>query len=956
MRLSATDSPNTPSRTPNRWNQCGNPERASRSNESKYHQKQYYPQQQQLKLKSHSTGKIGIRRGFHDDSRDGDDIMKKIWEFERIVNVSQARTPESTRRTSNYRDTPGNERNRRQDYNQRREGPPPIDGRFDGRVSKSSSSGYSDRHSSTSGFHSIPERALADAISPQESQNGSINFFPVTSTHMRRNNTKLYGPPQRTRNADGPKGNGQALGQAMASDFANFMKSPCKKIHSETADEGTDMSPKPKIWDYLDPEEDVTPADRRNVIRRKKKEKRAMEEAYRDLMMISPPKVHLTNDRRRNENQKSMLAVPQNDQRHNEPCSTQTNGYAATDSTPTPSNISSGSQTNSSLSSSTIQNEIWGQNLQYQRASVGHVTVSSDPPHSDTAGRTARDYYPRTSNPYLQSGEFTKPSNLRTPRARNQEHYPTKDEMNETSIRRVQFSKCIDPDLHQYSKSPSKGVVQKGLIDKTTCLGSIGMENGEEVPDGATKSVDTEMEKTRQELWAAKLSDMFPAQENKVTEENSAINCIAGDLKQFEQTLKEKSCGQDEKVFFSVSSKKTQSEVKVAKPKPQPKMKENMIAPVENPTRNTYMYVAYSRFSDRADDVLQLCERSSIPCPNRKAGEVLIKVQACSISLFDCEVRRGTREEMQLSPYIIPGTAFCGQIPVTEKKSTFSRIAPGDVVISLLRSGSNARYVCAPKDHLVKVPPKIKPEEAACLVETYLTAFQVLHLSHKSSMRYRDNSLKGQSILIMVGGFSSLSRAFTEVAKIAGVECCYVLVEKNEFQATSKFGAIPLSKDPQQWLTLVGNQIDLLVACNDHKTRTETISRDHLKALNREGEIVLIGRSGVEDFSQILEQKTSKASKLICKSSRRTLHDRCQMYNVFDSWDKDLKQSKRDLEHLLVLLKKNKVRPPVQKRISLSEVAKAQSMIESKRLAGHLVCLPWGSESIQSKDRNETKN
>jgi NADPH2:quinone reductase len=361
------------------------------------------------------------------------------------------------------------------------------------------------------------------------------------------------------------------------------------------------------------------------------------------------------------------------------------------------------------------------------------------------------------------------------------------------------------------------------------------------------------------------------------------------------------------------------------------------------------MYVAYSRFSDQADEVLQLCELASIPSPNRKVGEVLVKVKACTISISDCEVRRGARKEMELSPYIIPGTAFCGQIPMTEKKSSFSKIVPGDVVISLRRSGSNARYLCAPKDHLVKVPRKTNPEEAACLVETYLTAFQALHFGHKSAIRYRDNSLKGRSILIMVGGFSCLSRALMEVANAGGVECCYVLVEKDEFEATSKFGAIPLSKDPQQWLTLVGKQIDLLVACNDHDMRTESVTKDHLKALNNEGEVVFIGKQGVDNCLPFTENSATSASKLICKPSRRNLQDRCQSYNVFDAWDKDLKQSKRDLEHLLLLLKNHRVRPLVLQRLPLSKIATAQSIIESKKLSGYFVCLPWAQETVQTQ-------
>ncbi|CAJ1933539.1 unnamed protein product [Cylindrotheca closterium] len=332
-----------------------------------------------------------------------------------------------------------------------------------------------------------------------------------------------------------------------------------------------------------------------------------------------------------------------------------------------------------------------------------------------------------------------------------------------------------------------------------------------------------------------------------------------------------------------------------------------------------------------------------VPLPNRKSGEVLVKVRASTVSLSDCEARKGAVKDIKLSPFVIPGACFCGQVALTERKSAFSKIGPGDIVISLCGSGSNARYLCITKDALVKVPKKINPDEAACLAESYLMAFQVLHLNHKSSMRYKDNSMRGQSILIMVGGFSDLCRALIELTNAAGADCCYVIVDEKEFSAVSSCGAIPLLKDPQQWLTLVGKQIDLLISCNDHGLRTEKITRDHLKALNNEGEIILFGKPGDKKLP-FLHLETNGPSRLICKSNHRSVKDRSQLYNVFDAWGKDMKQCKKDLEHLLKLLQTNRLRPPILRRLPLTKVATAHSIVESKILPGFLVCLPWVHE------------
>jgi D-arabinose 1-dehydrogenase-like Zn-dependent alcohol dehydrogenase len=55
----------------------------------------------------------------------------------------------------------------------------------------------------------------------------------------------------------------------------------------------------------------------------------------------------------------------------------------------------------------------------------------------------------------------------------------------------------------------------------------------------------------------------------------------------------------------------------------------------------------------------------------------------------------------------------------------------------------------------------------------------------------------------------------------------------------------------------------------------------------------------------------------------------------------------RDLEYLLGLLKKGTINPVVRDRLALGKVAKAQALLEDKRIQGYLVCEPW----IKSKSR-----
>ena len=247
------------------------------------------------------------------------------------------------------------------------------------------------------------------------------------------------------------------------------------------------------------------------------------------------------------------------------------------------------------------------------------------------------------------------------------------------------------------------------------------------------------------------------------------------------------------------------------------------------------------------------------------------------------------------------------------------------------------------KQELVKVPRGIDPDLAACLPETYLTAFQILHLNHRNgSRRYRNDSLKGQSILIM-NGHTSLGRAIIELSLAAGAEFCYALVKSKQAPSISKLGGIPLSKDPQDWLTLIGRQVHLMVTVIDD-IHADHVTKDHLKALNDKGEVVIVGQRRVDNSDNIIPNEPPPSGiRLICKPQKK--RNRSKSYNVFDSWELDTKQGKRDLEHLLSLLEHGRLNPEVLDRIPLSKTAKAQAIVGNKKLSGHIVCKPWLPQS-----------
>lgn len=116
-------------------------------------------------------------------------------------------------------------------------------------------------------------------------------------------------------------------------------------------------------------------------------------------------------------------------------------------------------------------------------------------------------------------------------------------------------------------------------------------------------------------------------------------------------------------------------------------------------------------------DVLKLGEA---PKPAPKEGEVLITVVASSINRPDLVQREGK----------YPPPPGDSEILGLEVAGTIAELGPGvsgwkvgDRVITLVGGGGYAEYAVAYASHLMAIPESVSFEEAACICESYITAF-----------------------------------------------------------------------------------------------------------------------------------------------------------------------------------------------------------------------------------------
>ena len=72
----------------------------------------------------------------------------------------------------------------------------------------------------------------------------------------------------------------------------------------------------------------------------------------------------------------------------------------------------------------------------------------------------------------------------------------------------------------------------------------------------------------------------------------------------------------------------------------------------------------------------------------------------------------------------------------------------GEAVAACCRTGGNARYITLSYHDLCSVPGNVDSAQAACIISTYMTAYQALHRCKPRGPR---ETLEGANILVTGG-------------------------------------------------------------------------------------------------------------------------------------------------------------------------------------------------------------
>ncbi len=326
-------------------------------------------------------------------------------------------------------------------------------------------------------------------------------------------------------------------------------------------------------------------------------------------------------------------------------------------------------------------------------------------------------------------------------------------------------------------------------------------------------------------------------------------------------------------------------------------------------------------------EVLQPAE---VPTPNIATNGALIKVEACALNHLDLWARQGLPGVSLPMPHIsgceivgivvgkgprvkgvrvgqrvlvAPGIS-CRRCPAC-RNGKDSR-CPDFRIIGLQVNGGYAEYASVPGRNLIPVSDRWKPEEWAATPLVFLTAWHML---------ITRAALQPKETVLVQGAGSGVGSAAIQIAKLKG---CTVFTTAGSEEKAKK-------------AKLLGADVVL----NPQKDFAEEL----LKATKGKGADVVFEHIGPATWAGSVRCLARGGRLVTCGATTgpKVELDLRFFYTKELSVLGSYMGSRRELNQVLALIGKGKLRPVVAKTFPLEEAAKAQQAMESRNFFGKLV-------------------
>ena len=314
------------------------------------------------------------------------------------------------------------------------------------------------------------------------------------------------------------------------------------------------------------------------------------------------------------------------------------------------------------------------------------------------------------------------------------------------------------------------------------------------------------------------------------------------------------------------------------------------------------------------------------PLPTAGRGEVRVRVLASSVEYTEVLIRRHLYPQTMLRrPPFVLGYDVVGEID--QLGDGMSGFQLGDRVADMTVVGSNAAYRTLRADQLARVPAGVDAAEAAALILSWTTAYQLLH--HAAGVQ------RGQRVLVQ-GAAGALGQALLVLGRLAGVEL-WGTARGAHAALIRELGATPIDYQREDFTRVLPGGFDVVF-----DGIGEDGYRRSFAALKRGGLLCAYGYT-----AHVAQRRLPTLLMWIARVYlwRRLLSwlpggKRLRLYSINAMRAQHPAWFREDLERLLGLLETRAIRPHIAERISFDEVTEAHRRLEAGGLQGKLVLCP----------------
>ena len=311
------------------------------------------------------------------------------------------------------------------------------------------------------------------------------------------------------------------------------------------------------------------------------------------------------------------------------------------------------------------------------------------------------------------------------------------------------------------------------------------------------------------------------------------------------------------------------------------------------------------------------------PVPTARRGEVRVRVLASSVVYTDVVIRRHLYPQtIHRQPPFTLGYDVVGEID--QIGAGVTGLMLGDRVADMTVIGSNAAWRTLRATDVTRVPDGVDAAEAATLILSWTTAYQLLHRAARVQ--------PGQRVLVH-GAAGAVGQALLTLGRMSGLEL-WGTARRDHAALVRELGGTPIDYQHEDFTRVVPGGFDVVF-----DGIGEDGGRRSLAALKPGGELCSYGYTAAVQAQRrlstiLMSMAHLYASRWLPGGKRVLFYSINAMRARHPLWFKE------DLGRLFDLLAARAIHPRVAERISFDEVADAHRRLEAGGLEGKLVLCP----------------